>query len=109
MHAGMRLLTVMEYLKLTQVELAELINSTQASVSRKTQKEAFSKSEVAKMAPLEAKGINIQYFLQNDEPMLLRDRVLELREANKKVKELQGKLKTLEKELEECRKGAKTN
>lgn len=109
MHAGMRLLTVMEYLKLTQVELAELINSTQASVSRKTQRETFSRSEVAKMAPLEAKGINIQYFLQNDEPMLLRDRVLELKEANKKVKELQGKLSVLEKELEECRKGAKTN
>lgn len=105
----MRLLTVMEYLKLTQVELAELINSTQASVSRKIQRETFSRSEVSKMAPLETKGINIQYFLQNDEPMLLRDRVLELKEANKKVKELQGRLKTLEQELEECRKGAKTN
>ena len=111
-NAGLRLSLVMDRLGLTQNEFAEMINGGQSTVSNWLKMEKFSKVIVGRLWVLEAKGINVNYFMVETAPMLLKD----VKETNPEdsIRVLQNentalkrKLDRLERDLKECKEGAK--
>ena len=111
-NAGLRLSLVMDRLGLTQNEFAEMIKGGQSTVSNWLKMEKFSKVILGRLWVLEARGINVNYFMVETAPMLLKDveksnpeesiRILETENT-----QLKRRVNFLERKLKECEEGAK--
>ena len=102
----------MDRLGLTQNEFAEMIKGGQSTVSNWLKMEKFSKVILGRLWVLEARGINVNYFMVETAPMLLKDveksnpeesiRILETENT-----QLKRRVNFLERKLKECEEGAK--
>ncbi|WP_421796598.1 hypothetical protein [Haliscomenobacter sp.] len=111
-NAGLRLLSVLEYLKMTQTDLTAIVGGYQSKVSTWSKKERFSPTILKKLRRLEEKGINPEYFAYESEPMLIRDKeVLDpiylIKQLQKENAELAEKLEKTKKKLNKCKEAVK--
>lgn len=109
-NAGMRLVWVMDQLGLTQNELAEIVKGGQATISNWVKMDKFSKTVLGRLAALEDKGININFFVAETAPMLKKDVVPENPEEMIRILEeentsLKRKLYRVEMDLQKCKEG----
>jgi len=106
-NAGFRLGVVIQYLKMNQVEFSEFVNVGQPTISRWLGLTNFSNLIISKLHPLESKGINLDYFRHEEQPMLTKDKILTLKEQQEKIKTLERELADIKIKLEECEKNNK--
>lgn len=109
-NAGMRLVWVMDQLGLTQNELAEIVKGGQATISNWVKMDKFSKTVLGRLAVLEDKGININFFVSETAPMLKKDVVPDNPEEMIRILEeentsLKRKLYRVEMDLQKCKEG----
>ena len=112
-NAGLRLLTVLEYLHMNQTDLTKVVGGYQSKVSTWSKRERFSPTILRKLMKLEEKGINPEYFSHESEPMLLRDKeVLDpayiIKTLQQQKADLEIKLEKTKNKLKKCKEAAKT-
>lgn len=97
-HAGYRLRQVIAYLGINQADFAEMIGVNQSSISRWCTMEHFSLTILSKLEILNRRGINLLYFTESEEPMLIKDRD-DITVYRKKIAVLQSKIIELQEKI----------